>query len=137
MTNKDRQKISRFIEQAQEKVGSTWGWQKRLSDLLEISPSQLNNILAGRSPLGPGIRERLLAKGFDVDRIQTGKESELKKELARYAKEHPGTYIPENLPEKTRKQVKLMIEEISKLDEGEIERAREIIRTIFKTKKGR
>lgn len=83
------------------------------------------------------MHERLRILGCDIEWLMTGKESELKKELARYAKEHPGTYIPENLPEKTRKQVKLMIEEISKLDEGEIERAREIIRTIFKTKKGR
>lgn len=66
----------RLKEWAGLKVGPEWGWQKRIADLLGMTPQQINNLLAGRKPVGPAIRERLVKAGADVDWIMSGRRVE-------------------------------------------------------------
>lgn len=137
-TLKDKKaQIERLLKIGQDRFGSKFGWKAKFARALGMTPQQLNDYLSGRISIGTEMQTRLRGFGADIEWLMTGKDSQLKKELAQFVKDHPGSVIPENLPEKTRKQIKLLIEEVSKLDEGDVEKAREIIRTIFKTKKGR
>lgn len=105
------------------------------ADALGVAQPQLSNYLNGRRTPGNAMQARLRDLGCDIEWLMTGKTSQTKKELAQFVRDHPGSHIPENLPEKTRRQIKLLIEELSKLDETEVEKARAIIHTIFNTKK--
>lgn len=105
---------------------------------LGMRPQTLNNYLAGQARPGNVMQARLREIGCDIEWLMTGKSiHESKKHSAAAVRERYEDYIPKDLPEKTRKQLKQMCEELSKLDATEIDRAREIIRTIFGTKKGR
>lgn len=104
---------------------------------LGMSPQQLNDLLNGRRIPGNSTQSRLRELGCNIEWLMTGKELSVKEELRQFVKEHPGSYIPDDLPEKTRKRIKQLIEEVKDLDESEIDRVREIIRMIFGTTRKR
>lgn len=54
--------LRRFIEFAHSKVGDKHGWQKKFALLIEMSPQQMNDIVAERAPIGPTIIEKIRGK---------------------------------------------------------------------------
>lgn len=112
--------------------------QAAFARALGLVPQNLTPYLNGITLPGNTIQAKLREIGCDIEWLMTGKTGYgSKKHSAAAVRERYEDYIPKNLPEKTRKQIKQMCEELSKLDATEIDRAREIIRTIFGTKKGR
>jgi len=137
LSKQEEELRQKFIEFGQRRFGKSRGWMTRYAKALGIQLSQVSSYAKGRIAVGAGLREKMREIGADPDGRMTGKASSLKEELAQFVRDHPGSIIPENLPEKTRKQIKLLIEEVSKLDEGDVEKVRAVIRTIFNTKKGK
>lgn len=81
------------------------------------------------------MQQRLRGAGCDIEWLMTGKVTDTKRALDQFVREHPGSYIPDNLPESTRKKIMRLIDEVKDMDDSEIDRVRAIIKTIFVTKR--
>ena len=93
----------------------------------------MTDILSGRSPVGPKIREKLRdLLGCDIEWLMTGKKGDGKAK-----KEEPFTafHAPAGMDSETRKTIQKLIDDISELDYGDVERARQIVKAAFKKKK--
>jgi transcriptional regulator with XRE-family HTH domain len=101
--NSDKKGVAkRLTEFGEERFGSDHGAKAKFAEALEISPQQLQNLLRGRSGVGARTQERLRALGCDIEWLMTGKDSQTKKELAQFVRDHPGSVSTRNtrgLPE--------------------------------------
>lgn len=119
----------RFKEFGQQKFGSERGWMARFAEALAMDPGALRNYLIGDRIPGSRMQSKLREFGCDIEWLMTGKRGE---EAIIMMKEPGATYIiPAEIPKKTREKIKQLIEQLSELDDAEIERAETIIRTIF------
>lgn len=100
---------------------------------LGMRPQTLNNYLAGQMNPGNVLQARLRKLGCDIEWLMTGRTS-YGKDLAqnrKIAELPPGYNLPPDLTEKERRQIVRLINELSKLKEGDREKAIKIIKTIF------
>lgn len=121
----------RLRQFAEKRYGSVY----KLSKQLGITPSSLHQYVSGRRQLGNKMQNRLRELGVDVEFIMTGKTSfELHKEREKKAPPVVAFHAPGHMSEEMQKTIQKLIEDLSALPPGEVERAREIIRAAFKKK---
>ncbi len=112
-----------------------FGSMSKLAEALDMTPQQLNDYLSGRITPGNKMQGRLREIGCDIEWLMTGE------------KKHGGLdtspavgdpiiafHAPSGMSEEKRKQIQKMINELSKLDQGDVNKAREIVRAAFKKK---
>jgi len=74
MKSTDPSVLERFVEFGQRRFGTEAGWKAKYAQALEMTPQQLSDILALRSPIGPRIREKLHdLLQCDINWLMTGK----------------------------------------------------------------
>lgn len=98
---------------------------------LDVSPQTLNSYLSGKMQPGNKLQSKLREIGCDVEWLMTGK----KDGKARKAEEAVTAFhAPAGMDPKVRKTIQKLLEDISDLPYGDVERARELIRAAFKKK---
>lgn len=135
MNSKESQILERFVGFGQKLFGDGHGWQKRFAEGLGISPQQMSDLLSGRSPIGPKIRERLKERlNCDTDWLMTG---EKKEEQSKKAKEESlvAFHAPAGISAEMKQSVQKIIDGLVELEPGDVESARKIIKEAFKKKK--
>jgi hypothetical protein len=119
----------RLQEFGKQLCGDQHGWRRRFADKLNVSPSQMSNLLAGRDVLGDSFILRLRDLGADTNYILTGKKTE--------TEVHIQFDMPGHLTAEQGEQYKKLIAEMKKISEDDpeaIEKMLILTQTIFKKK---
>lgn len=112
-----------------------YGSLYKLAKELGITSSSLHQYVTGRRQLGNKMQNRLREIGADIEFIMTGKTSaQLHKEREKKLGTVIAFHAPGHMSEEMQKSIQKMIDDLSALPQGEVERAREIIRAAFKKK---
>jgi transcriptional regulator with XRE-family HTH domain len=124
---------ARLIEFGKSKFGGDFGWKAKFARALGMTLQGLNPYLQGSSIPGNKLQTRLRELGCDIEWLMTGKTSYGKNPgtQSRLAEAPPGYNLPPDLTGKERRQIVRLINELSKLKEGDREKAIKIIKTIF------
>ena len=100
---------------------------------LDLPPQSLNSYLSGNFMPGNKMQSKLRELGCDIEWLMTGKkgaEGKGKKPEAIVA-----FHAPDGIDPEVKKVIQKMIDDLSEMEYGDVERAREIVRAAFKKKK--
>lgn len=106
------------------------------SRALDMLPQSLNNYLSGQMKPGNKLQAKLRLLGCDIEWLMTGVSVQVRYKDGRVSEPLAPYNALKDLPEKKRKQIEKMIDQLKELDEDDVEKAREIVKAAFGKRPG-
>lgn len=106
---------------------------KAFAEALDVPQSTLSNYLAGDRTPGNKLQSKLRDLGCDIEWLMTGKKGTDGK--GKKPEAFVAFHAPDGIDPEVKKVIQKMIDDLSEMEYGDVERAREIVRAAFKKKK--